>query len=199
MFLAPEVTPLPFPLCPLAGAGGQARDGRAGRVGAASADRVLPLPSPGCASRPTSPRWRRVAACCSRLRRPLRQQTQPEILGDVGVLIFVDQNEFEARLILPQHFRVLAEQPDVLQQKIAEIGGVEDFQPLLKRLVEFQPLAVGEHAGLARRHLLGRRARDSSSRRSATRARAPASVSRRYSRPRAAASTAAPDRRHREW
>ena len=45
-----------------------------------------------------------------------------------------------------------------LQQQIAEIGGVEDFQPLLKRLVEFQPLAVGEDRGFARRHLLGRQA-----------------------------------------
>ena len=88
--------------------------------------------------------------------RPLRQQPQPEILRDVGVLIFVDQDEFEARLILAQHFGVLAEQPDAFEQQIAEIGGVEDFQPLLKRLVEFQPLAVGEGARLRRRHLLGR-------------------------------------------
>ena len=42
-----------------------------------------------------------------------------------------------------------------LQQEIAEIGGVEDFQPLLKRPVEFQPLAVGEHRGFAGRHLVG--------------------------------------------
>ena len=61
----------------------------------------------------------------------LRQQPQPEILRHVGVLVFVDQDEAEARLILAQHFRLLAEQADVLQQEIAEIGGVEDFQPLL--------------------------------------------------------------------
>ena len=87
--------------------------------------------------------------------RPLRQQPQPQILRHVGVLVFVDQNEFEAPLILPQHFGLLAEQPDAFEQEIAEVGGVEDFQPLLKRLVEFQPLAVGEHGGFARRHLLG--------------------------------------------
>ncbi len=34
-------------------------------------------------------------------------------------------------LVLPQHVGVLAEQPDVLQQQVAEIGGVEDLQPLL--------------------------------------------------------------------
>ena len=90
-----------------------------------------------------------------RLARPLRQQPQPQILRHVGVLIFVDQDEFEARLILPQHFGLLAEQPDALQQQIAEVGGVEDLQPLLKRLVEFQPLAVGEGGGFAGRHLLG--------------------------------------------
>ena len=43
-------------------------------------------------------------------------------------------------------------------KQIAEVGGVEDFQPLLKGLVEFQPLAVGEHRGFAGRHLLRRQA-----------------------------------------
>ena len=50
---------------------------------------------------------------------------------------------------------MLAEQADALQQQIAEVAGVEDLQPLLERLVEFQPLAVGEGGGFARRHLLG--------------------------------------------
>ncbi len=88
----------------------------------------------------------------------LRQQPQPEILRDVGVLIFVDQDVSEARLVLPQHVGLLAEQPDVLEQQIAEVGGVEDLQPLLIGLVELQPLAVGERRGFARRHLLGREA-----------------------------------------
>ncbi len=89
---------------------------------------------------------------------PLRQQPQPEILRHIGVLIFVDQDEFEAALILPQHVGLLAEQPDALEQQIAEVGGVEDFQPLLKRLVELEPPAVGEHRGLAGRYLLRRQA-----------------------------------------
>ena len=87
---------------------------------------------------------------------PLRQQPQPQILRHIGVLIFVDQDVFEAGLILPQHFGVLAEQPDAFEQEVAEVGGVEDFQPVLKRPVELQPLAVGEGGGLAGRHLLGR-------------------------------------------
>ena len=87
---------------------------------------------------------------------PLRQQPQPEILRDVRILILVDQNELEAALILAEHVGVLAEQPDVFEQQVAEIGGVENLQALLKRLVEFQPLAVGEGGRLAGRHLLGR-------------------------------------------
>ena len=51
---------------------------------------------------------------------------------------------------------MLAKQPDVLQQKIAEIGGVEDLQPFLVAGVELAALAVAEHRGFACRHL-GRR------------------------------------------
>ena len=90
------------------------------------------------------------------MRSPLREEPQPQILRDVGVLIFVDQDEFEARLILAQHFSLLAEQADVLEEEIAEIGGVEDFQPLLIGLVEFKPLAIGEGGGFAGRNLVGR-------------------------------------------
>ena len=48
---------------------------------------------------------------------------------------------------------MLAKQPDVLQQQIAEIGGVQNLQPLLVAGVELAALAVAEHRGLARRHL----------------------------------------------
>ena len=48
---------------------------------------------------------------------------------------------------------MLAEQPDVFQQQVAEIGGVEDLQPLLIARIELAALAVAEHRGLARRHL----------------------------------------------
>ena len=51
---------------------------------------------------------------------------------------------------------MFAEQPDVLQQQIAEIRGVEDFQPFLIGRVELAALAVAEHRGFARRHLRGR-------------------------------------------
>ena len=61
----------------------------------------------------------------------LRQQPQPQILGDVGVLILVDQHVAEALLILREHVGVLLEQPQILQQQIAEIGGVQLLQPPL--------------------------------------------------------------------
>ena len=90
-----------------------------------------------------------------RLRRRLRQQPQPQILRDVGVLIFVHQDEFEAVLVLPEHVGMFAKQPDVLQQQIAEIGGIEDLQPFLITRIELAALAVAEYRGFARRHLRG--------------------------------------------
>ena len=51
---------------------------------------------------------------------------------------------------------MFAEQADVLQQQIAEIGGVEDLQPFLIGGVELAALAIAEHGGLAGRNL-GRR------------------------------------------
>ena len=49
-----------------------------------------------------------------------------------------------------------AEQADVLQQQVAEVGGVERLQPLLIGEVELLALAVGKARGFARRHLVGR-------------------------------------------
>ncbi len=63
----------------------------------------------------------------ARLRRRLRQQPQPQILRHVGVLIFIHQNELEAVLVLPEYVGMFAKQPNVFQQQIAEVGGVEDF------------------------------------------------------------------------
>ena len=88
--------------------------------------------------------------------RPLRQQPQPQILRHVGVLILVHQDVAEPALILPQHLRVLAEQPDHLQQQVAEVRGVQNLQPLLERGIELLAAAVGESRRLAGRHLVGR-------------------------------------------
>ncbi len=58
-------------------------------------------------------------------------------------------------MILGQHVGVLAEQLDVEQQQVAEIGGVEGRQPVLVLLVEVARPAVGEIARVGRRHVLG--------------------------------------------
>jgi len=53
---------------------------------------------------------------------------------------------------------MLAEDADVLQQQIAEIGRVQDLQPLLVARIELAAFAVGEHRSFARRHLRGHQA-----------------------------------------
>ena len=90
--------------------------------------------------------------------RALAQQPQPEILRHVGVLILVHQNVSEPPLILAQHLGLLAEQPDAFEQQVAEVGGVEHFQPLLEGGVELFALAAGEARGLAGGNLVGRKA-----------------------------------------
>ena len=92
------------------------------------------------------------------MRRALREQPQPQILRDVGVLVLVDQDVPEALLVGLQHVGVLAEQAQVLQQQVAEVGGVELLQPRLVGGVELAALAAGEGGGLARGHLVGRQA-----------------------------------------
>ena len=44
--------------------------------------------------------------------RPPRQQAQPQVLRDVGVLVLVDQHVVEARVVVGEHVRVLAEEAD---------------------------------------------------------------------------------------
>ena len=117
----------------------------------------------------------------------LRNQPQPEILRHVGVLVLVHQDEPEPLLILPQHVGLLAEQPDVLQQQVAEVGGVERLEPLLIRRIELLAAAVGEARGLAGRHQVGRQPAVLPVVDQRRRTPAPASASRRCSRPRAAA------------
>lgn len=99
------------------------------------------------------------AAQVLRARLPaLRQQPQPEILGDIGVLILVHQHVAETTLILGEDFRVLPPKAQRLQQQIAEIGGVERLQPLLIGSVKRAAAPVGEGGSFPGRHLVGREA-----------------------------------------
>ena len=61
----------------------------------------------------------------------LGEQPQPQILRDVGVLILVDQQRAKAPLIVGKDVRLLAEQRQAVQQKVAEIAGVQRQQALL--------------------------------------------------------------------
>src|SRR5215210_4406854 len=54
----------------------------------------------------------------------LPQKPEPQVLGDVGVLVLVNQHVAEARVILLEHLRLLAEKPNGFQQQVAEIRGV---------------------------------------------------------------------------
>ena len=96
-----------------------------------------------------------VIANAANIAGPLREQAQPEILRDVRVLVLVDQHIAEALLIFGEHVGVLLEQPQILEQQIAEIGGVQLLKALLIQRVEVTRPAIGEGEALALRHALG--------------------------------------------
>ena len=73
-------------------------------------------------------------------------------------MVFIDEDELETVLVLPEHIGMLAEQANVFEQQITEIGGVEDFQPLLIGGVELAALSVAEDRSFPWRHLSGRQA-----------------------------------------
>ena len=86
------------------------------------------------------------------------QKPQPEILRDIGVLIFVDQHISEAPLVFFQNLRVILEDGDGFQQQIAKIGGVQGLQSPLIETVEIAAAAVGEALSVAFRNAGGRKA-----------------------------------------
>ena len=83
----------------------------------------------------------------------LREQPQPEILRDVGVLVLVHQDVGEPAVILLENVRVFLEQPQVFEQQVAEIGRVQLLEPLLIGRVKLDAAPVREAERLARRHL----------------------------------------------
>ena len=97
-----------------------------------------------------------VVADAADVRFTAGQQPQPQVLGHVGVLVFVDQDVAEPALVVGQHVRVLAKQPDRLQQEIAEVDRVQLLEALLVGRVELRPLAFREGEGLAARHFVRR-------------------------------------------
>ncbi len=85
----------------------------------------------------------------------LRQEAEPQILRDIRVLVFVHQDIAEALLVLLEDRRIGAEQRQVVQQEVAEIGGVERQEPLLVEPVERDGAASRDLARLGVGHLVG--------------------------------------------
>ena len=84
----------------------------------------------------------------------LGQQAQPQVLGDIGVLVLVHQQVAEALLEGLQHVRMGGEDGQIVQQQVAKVAGVQRPQPVLVLLVQHHALAVGEGLALGRRGLL---------------------------------------------
>ena len=99
-----------------------------------------------------------VVAHAADVGRAAGQQAQPQVLGDVGVLVLVDQDVAEPLPVVRQHVRVVAEQAQHLEQEVAEVGRVQLLEALLVGGVELGALALGEAEGLAARYLVGREA-----------------------------------------
>ena len=114
----------------------------------------------------------------------LGQQSQPQILSNIGVLILIDQHVFEPALILLQHIGVHLENMQNLEQQIAEVDGIHHSEPGLIFGVEFRTPAIGESMRFAGRHPGRQRVHGSSNCRSARRAGGRAIASRRYRTPR---------------
>ena len=86
----------------------------------------------------------------------LREQPEPQILGYVGVLVFVHEQVAEARVVFGEDVRVLREDRQVVQEEVAEIGGVRAPQPLLVGGVERRCAAVREVRAVGAGDLIGR-------------------------------------------
>ena len=84
----------------------------------------------------------------------LGQQPQPQILRDIGVLIFVHQHIAKAVLVLAQYIGMGAKQPQIFQQQITEIRGIEIFQALLIGGIKCGAFAIAERRPFARRNLV---------------------------------------------
>ncbi len=89
-----------------------------------------------------------VVADAAQIAVMLRQQPQPQILRDIGVLVLVDQQIAKAPLIGREDLGVGAEQRQIVQQKVAEIDRVHGCEAFLIGAVQRHRAAVGD----SRRH-----------------------------------------------
>ena len=96
-----------------------------------------------------------VVADAAQIAPGLGEEPQPQILRDVGVLVFVDQDIVEASVVVGEDLGVLREQAQVVQQEVAEIDGVDGLEALLIALVERHRPAVGKAVGVGAGELAG--------------------------------------------
>ena len=68
---------------------------------------------------------------------PVRKFFYDQVLGVIGILIFVDQDIIEFLLIFGQNVREITEQDIGLQLKSVEIHGIRLFATLLVLFVDF--------------------------------------------------------------
>ncbi len=85
----------------------------------------------------------------------LGERAQPEILCDVGVLVFVDQDIAELFLVALQPVRRALEDGEIMQEQIAEIAGIERQQALLVGVIKIEDAARGKLGKLRPAHLVG--------------------------------------------
>ncbi len=79
----------------------------------------------------------------------LREEPEPEILRDVGVLILVHQHVFKAVLIFAQNLRVFLKEAEAFEQQITEVSCVQNFEAFLVGSVEAYSFAIAEKLGIA--------------------------------------------------
>ena len=137
-----------------------------------------------------------VIAHAADVGRTLRQQSQPQVLDDVGVLVLVDQNVAEAAVVfLARTSGFSREQAEAFEQQIAEVGqAFSSFRRLLIGRIEGRTLAAAEGIALAGWNLARASGRGSSSCRSGRRVGGRASAPCPGRRLRSPASAAAADR-----
>ncbi len=87
--------------------------------------------------------------------RALGQELEPEVLGDVGILVLVDEDEAEAALVVGEHVVVLAKEPQALEEKVAEVRGIELLQAALIGAIELGAASLSETESLAGGNLVG--------------------------------------------
>ena len=73
-----------------------------------------------------------------------RQRPHNHVLGEIRVLVFIDQDVPEPRRQLQPHFLVLDQQPGHMGQQVVEIDGVRSQQQLLVALVSSGGDLVGD-------------------------------------------------------